>query len=267
MRALIDLYVQQFKTTLASTLQYRASLVIWMIAHILEPLVYLIVWSAVSETNGGQVGTITTQGFAAYYIILMLVNHVTYTWIMYEYEYRVREGNLSFALLKPVHPIHSDIADNLSSKMITLPMMLAAAAILAWIFRPSASPALWSLAMSVPALVLAFLIRFLVEWALAQSAFWTTRVSAINQAYYVPLLFLSGQIVPLSLFPPSIQILASVLPFRWMIGFPVELLTGQLSPLQGWIGLGAQIVWLALSLALVRTVWRAGVRVYSAVGA
>jgi ABC-2 type transport system permease protein len=121
--------------------------------------------------------------------------------------------------------------------------------------------------MSVPALVLAFLIRFLVEWTLAQSAFWTTRVSAINQAYYVPLLFLSGQIAPLSLFPPSIQILASVLPFRWMIGFPVELLTGELSPVQGCIGLGTQIVWLALSLALVRIVWRAGVRVYSAVGA
>ncbi|MGD0576338.1 MAG: ABC-2 family transporter protein [Anaerolineales bacterium] len=267
MRALADLYVQQFKTTLASTLQYRASLVIWMIAHILEPLVYLIVWSTVSNTNGGSVGDITTRGFAAYYIVLMLVNHVTYTWIMFEYEYRVREGSLSFALLKPVHPIHSDIADNVSSKLITLPMMLAAAAGLALIFRPSASPALWSLAAAVPALVLAFLIRFLVEWTLAQSAFWTTRVSAINQTYFVPLLFLSGQIAPLSLFPVPIQVLASVLPFRWMIGFPVELLTGQLSPLQGLIGLAAQAAWLALSIVLVRIVWRAGVRIYSAVGA
>jgi ABC-2 type transport system permease protein len=266
-RALAGLYVQQFKTTLASTLQYRASLVIWMIAHILEPLVYLIVWSTVSNTSGGSVGDITTRGFAAYYIVLMLVNHVTYTWIMYENEYRIREGSLSFALLKPVHPIHSDIADNISSKLITLPMMLAAAAGLALIFRPSASPALWSLAASVPALVLAFLIRFLVEWTLAQSAFWTTRVSAINQTYFVPLLFLSGQIAPLSLFPVPIQVLASVLPFRWMIGFPVELLTGQLSPLQGLIGLAAQTAWLALSIALVRIVWRAGVRIYSAVGA
>jgi ABC-2 type transport system permease protein len=266
-RAFFELYLQQFKTTLASTLQYRASLVIWMIAHILEPLVYLIVWSAVSATHGGQVGDITTRGFAAYYIVLMLVNHVTYTWIMYEYEYRVREGELSFALLKPVHPIHSDIADNISSKLITLPMMLAAAAILAWIFRPSASPALWSLLMAAPALALAFLIRFLVEWTLAQSAFWTTRVSAINQAYFVPLFFLSGQIAPLSLFPLPIQVLGWILPFRWMIGFPVELLTGQLSPWQAGVGLGVQVVWLGLGLALVRIIWRAGIRVYSAVGA
>ena len=45
MRALAEMYVQQFKTTLASMFQYRASLLIWMIGQVLEPLVYLIVWS------------------------------------------------------------------------------------------------------------------------------------------------------------------------------------------------------------------------------
>ena len=49
----------------------------------------------------------------------MLVNHVTFTWIMWEYDYRVRQGTLSFALLRPVHPIHADIADNVSFKLIT----------------------------------------------------------------------------------------------------------------------------------------------------
>ncbi len=119
-----SLYIQQFKTTFATMLQYRASLVIWMIGHVLEPLVYLIVWSTVSSGSGGSVGDYTAGEFAAYFIVLMLVNHVTYTWIMYEYEYRIREGYLSSALLKPVHPIHSDIADNISSKLITLPIML-----------------------------------------------------------------------------------------------------------------------------------------------
>jgi ABC-type uncharacterized transport system permease subunit len=42
---------------------------------------------------------------------------------------------------------------------------------------------------------------------------------------------------------------------------------GRLTPSQMWIGLLVQIVWAALALGLVRLVWRAGVRVYSAVGA
>jgi ABC-2 type transport system permease protein len=264
---LVDLYVQQFKTTFASMVQYRASLIIWMIGHVLEPLVYLVVWSVVSEGGGGSVANYTTAQFAGYYIVLMLVENVSYTWIMYEYDYRVREGLLSPALLRPVHPIHVDIADNVSSKMITMPFMLVVAALLSAIFHPSITPQGWALAAAVPALFLAFLLRFLLEWTLAQAAFWTTRVSAINQSYFVLILFLSGQIAPLTLFPHAIQVLAAIMPFRWMLGFPVELLLGRLTPIEALTGLGVQVVWAALAYGLMRLVWRAGIRLYSAVGA
>jgi ABC-2 type transport system permease protein len=263
---LVDLYIQQFKTTLASQVQYRAALVIWLIGHVLEPLIYLIVWSVVSTSTGSPVGGFTTGDFAAYFILLMLVNHVTYTWIMYEYEYRVRQGALSFALLRPVHPIHSDIADNVSSKLITLPGMLLTAVALALLFKPTFHFVPWAVVASLPALILAFLLRFLVEWTLALAAFWTTRVSAINQMYFVVVLFLSGQVAPLSLLPRALQVAGAVLPFYWTIGFPVELLLGRLTLTQACTGLAAQAVWVALSLVLVRFVWRAGVRAYSAVG-
>jgi ABC-2 type transport system permease protein len=267
MRAFIDLYLQQFKTSLAATLQYRASLAIWLIGHVLEPLVFLIVWSTVSNSSGGSIGGYTTGGFAAYFILLMLVNHVTYTWIMYEYEYRVRNGTLSFALLKPIHPIHSDIADNIASKIITLPFMLAIAGMLVLVFHPVVTPSLWSLALAIPTLLLALLIRFLVEWTLALAAFWTTRVSAINQTYFVLLLFFSGQLAPLVLYPALIQKVAAFLPFRWMISFPLELLLGRLSTGQALAGLAAQAAWVLVSYSLFRVVWQAGVRIYSAVGA
>ncbi len=267
MKALVELYAQQFKTTMAMMFQYRASLFIWMIGQVLEPLVYLIVWTIVSNSSGGSVGSYTTNEFAAYFIVLMLVNQVTYTWIMYDFEYRVREGTLSFALLKPVHPIHSDIADNLSSKLITLPIMIVIAVALAVAFHASISPPLWAIGVFIPSLLLAFLVRFLIEWTLAQAAFWTTRVSALNQTYFMMMLFLSGQMAPLTLLPHPVQIVASILPFRWVISFPVEILLGQHTPAEALMGLGAQVGWLIVSIILVRVVWRAGVRAYSAVGA
>jgi ABC-2 type transport system permease protein len=267
MKSIIELYIQQFKTTLATMLAYRASLLIWMIGQVLEPLVYLIVWSVVSNNNGGSVGDYTTAQFAAYYILLMLINQVTYTWIMYEFEYRIREGILSFSLLKPVHPIHSDIADNISSKLITTPTMILVAFGLAFFFHPSLSPQSWAIPIFLVALVLAFAIRFLLEWTLALSAFWTTRVSAVNQTYFVVMLFLSGQFAPLTLFPMPIQILANILPFKWLIGYPIDLISGRLTLGEALIGLAVQVVWLAVSYLLFRVVWRAGVKIYAAVGA
>jgi len=266
-RDLAALYQQQFKTTFATMLQYRASLLIWMIGQVLEPLIYLVVWSTVTVSRGGSTGDYTAPEFAAYFIALMLVNQMTFTWIMWEYDYRIREGLLSPALLRPVHPIHADIADNISSKLVTLPVMILIAIGLSLLFKPQADIQLWSCLVFIPAIVLAFLLRFLLDWTLAQAAFWTTRVSAINQVYFVLMLFLSGQIAPISLFPRPIQVLAAVLPFHWMVGFPVELVLGRLTPQQAATGLGAQIVWIGISLVLLRVIWRAGIRNYSAVGA
>ena len=267
MRALLELYVQQFKTSFATMLQYRASLVIWLIGQVLEPVIYLIVWSTVARASGDQVGGFTSADFAAYFLVLMIVNHVTYTWIMYEFEYRVREGGLSPVLLRPVHPIHNDVADNLTSKMVSLPGMLLTAIGLGLIFRPDFRVVPWAIVAFIPSLALAFVVRFLVEWSLALAAFWTTRVGALNQMYFVLMLFLSGQMAPLSLMPAWIQVTASALPFRWMVAFPIELLLGRLTPAEALIGFGAQAIWIAVGLGLVRIVWRAGVRTYSAVGA
>ncbi len=267
MRALLDLYSQQFRTTFASFVQYRASIVIWMIGHILEPLIYLVIWSVVSRSSGGSTGGFTPADFAAYFIVMMLVNHLTYTWIMYEYEYRIRHGSLSFALLHPIHPIHSDIVDNISSKLITLPMMIVAAVILSFIFKPAFTVTPWAMAAFVPALILAFSLRFVIEWTLALVAFWTTRVSAVNQGYYVASLFLAGQLAPLALLPPPVQIAANVLPFRWMISFPVELMLGRVHPHDALFGILIQIGWLGVGIAAMHVVWRAGVRTYTAVGA
>ncbi|MCJ7678555.1 MAG: ABC-2 family transporter protein [Anaerolineales bacterium] len=267
MTGLAGVYRQQMKTSIAAMLQYRAALVIWLISQVLDPVIYLIVWSTVTAASGGEAGGYTRGDFAAYFLVLMLVNNTTYSWIMHEYEYRVREGTLSAALLRPVHPIHADIADNLASKMISTPMMLALAVGLGFVFRPTIHLVPWAVAAFVPAVALAFVLRFLIEWTLALAAFWTTRVSALNQTYFVALLFLSGQVAPLSLFPGFVQAIGLALPFRWMISFPVELLLGNLTPAQTLVGFAAQAGWIGVGLMLVRLAWRAGVRQYSAVGA
>ena len=106
----------------------------------------------------------------------------------------------------------------------------------------------------------------LIEWSLALAAFWTTRVNALNQMYFVALLFLCGRMAPLELMPDWVQTLASLLPFRWMVSFPVELFLGRLTVDQALNGFAAQGVWLLLGWGLLGLIWASGVKRYSAVG-
>lgn len=262
----LGIYRAQFAVTLASQLQYRVEALIWLFGAILQPLIYLIVWSTVSQTNGGSVGGYSTGAFAAYFVVLMLVNQWTDTWVMYEFESRIREGTFSPKLLRPIHPIHSDVADNVTHKFLTSFILIPVAVLLAVIFHATLRPPLWALAAFVPSLFLAFLLRFVVEWTVALACFWTTRVGAVNQMYAVAVMVLSGQMAPLSLFPPPVQTLATILPFRWMVAFPVDLATGALSPHDALVGCVTQAVWLALGVVLLNVVWRWAVRRYSAVG-
>ena len=266
MRGLADIYATLFRTDLAVQFQYRAAMVIWLIGRVVEALVFLSVWTAVAHSQGGRVGGFEIGDFAAYYITMMMVGHLTFTWFMFEFEYRVRTGAFSPLLLQPLHPIHRDIATNISYKFMTLVVMMPTAALMVWAFEPIFRTPGWALLAFVPVIALAFLMRFFVEWALALVALWTTRTAAANQVYFAALLFLSGQMAPLELMPGWVQTLAAVLPFRWMLAFPVELLLGRLTPAETMVGMAAQTAWLGLGWGLMALVWSRGVRRYAAVG-
>ena len=267
MKTLLDVYRVQFKVSLAIELQYRAEVLIWLFGSTLEPVVYLVVWSTVAQTNGGSVGGYSASAFAAYFIVLMLVNHVTFTWIMHEFEMRIRQGQFSPKLLRPIHPIHADVADNVSYKVVGLFVLIPAAIVLTIVFHPTIQTTPWAVVAFVPILLVAFVLRFILEWTLALAAFWTTRVTALNQIYGLAVIFLSGQMAPLSLFPRPVQTLATILPFRWTVAFPVELILGRVSPRDAVIGIGIQIAWLIASFVTLRLIWHIAVRRYSAVGA
>lgn len=265
-RTLVEVYAAQLKTSLAVQFQYRMSMFIWMIGRVIQPLIFLVVWTTIARSRGGVVNGYDEGGFAAYFIMQMIVTQATFSWIMWEYDYVIRTGQFNFKLLRPIHPIHADIADNLAYKVLTLVILIPAAFFLAWLFPPTFNPQFWSLAAGILSIALAFVARFTLEWTLAMSALWTNRVSAINQMYEVVLIFMSGVFAPLAVMPRPIQIVADFLPFRWLIAFPIELTLGRLTPQAALFGFAMQLFWLTVAIVALSFVWRAGVKQYSAVG-
>jgi ABC-2 type transport system permease protein len=267
MRRLLRIWRAQVRNSLAIQLQYRVALVIWMTGLVLSPLVYLVVWTTVAQTQGGSVASYSAHDFAAYFIVLMIVDHITFTWVISDFEFRVRQGQFSPMLLRPIHPINQDIAFNASYKTLMLSVLIPAAVVMSLVFRPTLHPAPWAVLAFFPALALATVLRFTVEWTVALSAFWISRMAALDQMYYVLVLFLSGQVAPIALLPLPARVLATALPFRWMVAFPVELLVGRDSPGDALMGFGILTGWLVVGIIALRITWRRGVRQYSAVGA
>jgi ABC-2 type transport system permease protein len=138
--------------------------------------------------------------------------------------------------------------------------------ILWFIFQPQWQPVWWSILLFFPAVILAYILRYMALYAVAHLAFWTTRLEALLNAWFLTEYIVSGRFAPLGLLPPWLRIIADFLPFQWMFGFPLEMILGNLTPSEVLVGFGIQAFWLVVALLAYRLLWRRGVKRYSAVG-
>ena len=254
------------RSPLADDLAYRGAVAIWIFTTVIQPLVFIVVWRTVA--GSGETGGYTANQFVAYFLVMMVVDHLTFIWHMWEFEWRIRTGAFSPLLLRPMHPIHNDVCENLAYKTVGLVGVLPAAVLLGLVFDADLSGvAVRTVLAFLPALVLAMVLRFVVEWCLALAAFWLTKVTAINSLFFALTTFFGGMFAPLAVLPGWMQTVAAWTPFPWSLAFPVEVFLGRRTGSDIWLGYAAQLGWIALALAGLALLWRRATRRYSAVGA
>ncbi|HEV3312428.1 MAG TPA: ABC-2 family transporter protein [Chloroflexota bacterium] len=263
---MLDFYLVSMRMAIATQIQYRLGNYLWMLGMVAEPIIYLVVWQTIAKSSGGSVGGYTAGQLAAYYIVWTLVRNVNIVFTPYGWEPRIRQGQFSALLLRPLHPIHYDLSFFAGWKVVVVAFWLPLAVVLTLIFHPVVSLSVAGMASFVPALMGAYLIRSLFLWALGMVTIWTTKVGGLFELYISAELILSGRLVPTTLLPGWVRAVSAFLPFQWTFGFPINALIGKLSTGQLLTGLGMQALWIALGAAIVAAFWGVSIRHYSAVG-
>jgi len=194
-----------------------------------------------------------------------LVRNMNIVFTPYGWEWRIREGELSGQLLRPLHPIHYDLAWFAGWKVVVIVLWLPIAVALSLLFDPSLEVRPLEIAVFAVAIWGAYLIRSFNQSALGMITFWTTRVGAIFQLYIMLELLLSGRLVPLQLMPDWVETLAWLLPFQWTFFFPIQALVGDFSNGELLGGLAMQAFWTGVGILVFSLAWRRAIRQYSAV--
>jgi ABC-2 type transport system permease protein len=265
-RSLFDFYVTTMRTAIVSQLQYRVAQYFYMVGMVAEPVIYLVVWTTIADEQGGAVNGITSGEFAAYYIVWTLVRNMNIVFGAPFWEWRIREGNLSGQLLKPMHILHYDLAYFAGWKFVVVLLWVPIAIVLSLIFHPDLHPTSLEIVVFVIAIWGAYVIRSMFQGTIGMLNFWTTRGAAVFDLWMACEMLLSGRLVPLQLMPEWVQTLADFLPFKWTFGFPIESLVGDMSTSELLLGLCVQVLWIGIGLLLFKIAWRSAVRHFSAVG-
>ena len=248
--------------------QYRANLIMYLLYWLVSPIIYLAVWTSIANSKG-SVNGLTANDFVTYYMTLLIVDQITSNIVIYSFGYKIQDGTLSAELIRPIHPILTNaLVNNVAFKMLTILGFIPVWTVLFFLYKPDFSNiSIYGILLAIPAMVMGFLVGFLLSATVTSLAFWTTRVYSIHEFYYALILLFSGQFVPLTLMPNLIQQIAQYLPFQLLMYFPIQLILGNLSQAQIIQSFASAAIWLSIAIVLFNAVWRNGVKRYSAVGA
>lgn len=252
------------KNTWQSWLQHRGFFFLLAFGWMLPLLVYLMIWSAAASE--GSLSGLSQDTLAGYYLVLVLVNQLTYATTNWTVGDNIRMGQISRWLIQPMSPLYHALSSEIAGKVVFMLFSVPVTAVLALIFRPQFNLSWQQSLLFLPSIVLAWALRFFWGYWLALLAFWATRADSLLALQDTMIFLLGGHLAPIRLLPDWMQSLAKILPFRYMSAFPVEILTGFLDKNEIFSGLMIQLGWTITAYLLYRLVWIRGVRHYEAVG-
>ncbi len=248
-------------TQYANMLEYRIEIALWALSGIL-PFIMLSLWT---ESNTANTFSFTNIELSRYFLSAFLVRQFSVVWVVFLFEEDALLGRLSPYLLQPIHPLWRYVSSHLAEQLTRFPF----AFLIAFIFftlNPSSFwiPSFPRFLFACIATNFAFIIAFLLQSLIASLCFWSEKASSLERLIFVPYLFLSGLLVPLSAFPSHILKFVLYTPFPYLINFPARILSGM--PVDILKIISIQIIWILILTPIVRFLWQIGVRRYTAMG-
>jgi len=247
------------------SLAYRAQGIVWILTDTIPtitlPLMWLAAYGSRTELNG-----FTREGLVAYYLALSIINNLVFAH-PWEIARDIKDGRLSLYLTRPFTYYGFIFASNLTWRLVRTVMYIPFFFIILLVFRHYLT---WEgFHVGFPfwaALVLAHLLSYQIAWVLGMAAFYLVEVSGIYEFWYMIGAFLAGQMAPLELLPDFVRNAAQMMPFSYVLWFPVQVFLGKLPADVVYRGLCIQLGWTVVVWLLGRWLWSIGLKRYTAVG-
>lgn len=255
------------KAEIQKMLEYRGDMIIWTLSSAITPLIGLAVWLAISS-SGAQL-VFNKSELIIYFIAIIWVEMFTSAWGSYFIQDSIFRGEFSRYLIRPFTLIEEYLANNLSEKFFKLIITLCLTVVLFFLFKgliDNIPVTFVSVVLFLPSLFMAFCIAFLFNMIIGISTFWVHDNDFIKNTFSLFDEFFSGKIIPIAFLPFLVLGAARILPFRYIISFPVEVLLNKVSGLDLLFGFVMQTLWFALVVLAYRILYAKGIKIYQGYG-
>lgn len=260
-------YLLVARNTWEETLAYRLNFVMWRIRTNISLLAFYFLWLVIIPKGSSFFGY-NQSTMLTYVLGTALISAIVLSTRTQAVGDEINQGNLSNYLIKPINYFLYWLFKDLGDKAMNIAFSIVELSILFIILNPPVfiqtnfnflSAFLFATALS---LVMYFFISILLGFV----GFWSSEVWAPRFIFLVSIGFFSGVYFPLDILPQPIFQMFKLLPFSYLIYFPLKIYLGQLSYSLIFTGLGTMVFWIMILYLLVKFVWNRGLKIYTAQG-
>lgn len=260
-------YLLVARNTWDETLAYRLNFVMWRIRVILGILTMYFLWSALLPA-GQSIADYTSELMLTYILGTSLINSIVISSRTYEIGDQINSGNLSNFLLRPINYFTYWFSRDLGDKAMNIVFSISELSILFFILKPPIfiQQDLGLITLTLISCMFALVLYFIINLLLGSIGFWSPEVWAPRFIFVTVLTFFSGGLFPLDILPKPLFEALSLLPFTYLLFFPLKIYLGQFDILEIIRGMSFTFIWILMLSQVLRFVWQRGLRVYTAYG-
>lgn len=247
---------------------YRVNFLLWRVRSLVVVFTTYFLWKAIFQNNGVIFGY-TREKILTYVFLTLVVRSLVMGLRSIDSAGEIADGRLSNYLLKPLNYHLYWFVRDIADKLLNIIFSVFEIGFFYFLFKP---PIFWQKDLSVlalfgAALFLAIVLNFLLANFASNFAFWMP-----NNAWgfwFVFLVFqelLGGVMFPLDIFPPNIYNLIRLLPFPYLLFFPVNIYLGKIAGLEVMQGVLIAFCWVLAAILLLNKEWRLGLKTYQSEG-
>ncbi|WDV45757.1 ABC transporter permease [Clostridiaceae bacterium M8S5] len=166
----------------------------------------------------------------------------------------IKNGTIAYELCRPTDLYTfwyaKLIAQRLSGAVLRCLPILIIGMLLPEPFKLNIPPNIISFILFIITLLLGLVLTVAISMLLYISVFYTMSPVGSQMLFGMVGDFFSGILIPIPFMPKILKTIAQVLPFSYACDLPFRIYSGNLNPKEAVIGLGFQIIWIVIIIAL-----------------
>ncbi len=263
----LNKYLRVAQNTWQENIEYRLNFVMWRIRVMLQLITVYVLWYALLPA-GDEVFGYTQSTMLTYVLGTAIVGSFVFSARSHTIAEEVNSGDLSNFLIRPMNYFKYHFARDMGDKGLNIIFSIFEFSLLVLLLRPTlfiqTSPEI--LLFTVVATCVGVLLFFCCNVLLGMIGFWSPEVWAPRFIFMTLLTFFSGALFPLDILPEGIYRIFEILPFGYMLYFPLKVYLGQIAIGDIWLGLVAGGMWILILFGISKILWKKGLRNYAAQG-